>query len=151
LFLYLPRFSPEGLTFPLHLCKEGLIILALVAPIQLEAPIFLSLMVSRFLLEVNLKLGGNLNLGDNLRLGYNLKLGGNLRLESITHFMDKMYLCYKLNLGIFLSKEIHSRLGGNILKSILLYPLTSVNCIQFFESHLGSKISIKCSFPREHP
>jgi hypothetical protein len=110
--------------FLLHLCWEDLIILALVAPIQLEAPVILSLLVSRFLLEVNLKLG------ENPRLGHNLNLGGNLRLESITHFMDKMYLCYKLNLGIFLSKEIHSCLGGNILKSIILYPPTSVNHIQ---------------------
>jgi hypothetical protein len=96
----------------------------------LEAPIILSLLVSRFLLEVNLKLGGNLNLGENLKLGDNLNLGVNLRLDSITHFMDKTYLCYNLNLGIFLSKEIYNRLGGNILKSILLYPLTSVNHIQ---------------------
>jgi hypothetical protein len=89
-----------------------------VAPIQLEAPIILSLLVSRFLLE------------DNLILGHNLNLGGNFRLESITHFMDKMYLCYNLNLGTFLSKAIPNRLGDNILKSILLYLLTSVNLIQ---------------------
>jgi hypothetical protein len=87
-------------------------------------------MVSIFMLEVKLKRGGNLNLGDNLRLGDNLNLGGNLRLDSITQFMDNMYFCYNTNLGILLSKEIYNRLGGNILKSIILYPLTSVNHIQ---------------------
>jgi hypothetical protein len=91
--------------------------------------VFPSLLVSRFLLEVNLKMGGNINLGDNLRLGDNLNLGGNLKLESIIQFMDKKHLCYKLNLGIFLSKEIYNRLGGNILNSIILYPITLVNHI----------------------
>jgi hypothetical protein len=49
-----------GLTFLLHLHLEDLIILALVAPIKLEAQVILSLLVFKFLLEVNLKLGGNL-------------------------------------------------------------------------------------------
>jgi hypothetical protein len=130
LFLHLPSFSPGGLTFLLHLCLKDLIILALVAPIQLEAPVIMSLLVFRFLLEVNLKLGGNLYLGGNLRLGDNLNLGGNLKLEAITQFMDKIYVCYNLNLGIFLCKRVNNLLGGNILKLILLYPLISVNRIQ---------------------
>jgi hypothetical protein len=112
--------------FLLHLHLEDP---TLVAPILLEAPIFLSLLVSIFLLEVNLNLGGNLNLGDNLRLGHKLNLGGNLRLDSITHYMDTTYLWYNIYLGIFLSKEIYNRLGDNILRLILLYPLISVNRI----------------------
>jgi hypothetical protein len=116
--------------FLLHLFWEDLIILALMAPIQLDAPVILSLLVSRFLLEVNLKIGGNLNLGDNLRLGESLNLGSNLRLASITQFMDKTYMWYNLSLGIFLSKEMYNCLWGNILNSMLLYPLTSVNRIQ---------------------
>jgi hypothetical protein len=73
--------------------------------------------------------GGNLNLGDNLILGDNLNLGGNLKLETLTHFMDKIYLCYNINLGIFLSKVINNCLGGSILKSILP-PQISVNRTQ---------------------
>jgi hypothetical protein len=136
LFLHLPRFSPEGLTFRLHLHLEDRIFLSLVAPIQLGAPFILLLLVFRFLSEVNLNLGGNLilgdslNLGGNLRLGDSLNLGGNLNLEAITRSMDKVYMCYNLNFGIFLSKGINNRLGDNILKLILLYPLISNNRIQ---------------------
>jgi hypothetical protein len=115
--LHLPRFSLGSLMFLLHCFLEDLIVLALVAPIRLLAPIFLSLLVLRFLL------GGNLNLGDNLRLG------GNLKVDPITQFMGKVYLCYNINLGIFLSKGINNCMGGNILKVILLYPLISENHI----------------------
>jgi hypothetical protein len=72
---------------------------------------------------------GNLNLGVKLKLGYNLNLGGNLRLESITFCMDKMHLDHNPTCGTFFPKEIHNRLGGNILKLTLLYPLTSFNHI----------------------
>jgi hypothetical protein len=87
-------------------------------------------MVFRFLLEVKLKLEDNLKLGGNLQLRGNFKLGGNLKLEAITQFMGKVYPDYNLNLGIFLSKGINNRLGHNILKLILLYPLISGNRIQ---------------------
>jgi hypothetical protein len=76
------------------------------------------------MLEVNLKLGGN------LQLRGNFKLGSNLKLEAITQFMGKVYPDYNLNLGIFLSKGMNNRPGGNILKLIILYPLTSKNRIQ---------------------
>jgi hypothetical protein len=76
------------------------------------------------------QVGGKPQFGGQPQLGDNLNLGGNLKLEAITQFMDKIYLCYNLNLGIFLSKGINNRLGGNILKLILLYPLISVNRIQ---------------------
>jgi hypothetical protein len=88
LFLHLPKFSLGGLAFLLHLQLEDLIIMALVAPIKLEAQVILSLLVFKFLLEVNLKL------------------------EVITQYMGKISLDYNLNLGIFLSKEIKNRLGG---------------------------------------
>jgi hypothetical protein len=74
--------------------------------------------------------GGNFNFGGNLRSRDNLKLEGNLKLEAITQFMEKVYMHYNINLGIFLSKGINNRLGGNILKLILLYPLISGNHIQ---------------------
>jgi hypothetical protein len=106
LFLHLPRFSLGGLTFLLHVCLEDLIVLALVATIQLEVPFILSPLVFIFLLEFNLKLG------------------------AITQFMGKIYLDYNINLGLFLSKGINNRLGVNILKLILLYPLILGSHIQ---------------------
>jgi hypothetical protein len=93
LLLHLPRFFPEGRTFLLHVHLEDRIVLALVAPIHLEAPIIFSLLVFRFLLEVNLKLGENIKFGGNLKLGDNLNLGGNLKLEDIAQFIGKLYLC----------------------------------------------------------
>jgi len=101
--------------------------LSIVAPILLEALVFLSLLVSRFLLDVKLKLEGNLNLGVNSKLGHKLNLGGNLRLESITPFLDRMFLFYNLNLGTFLSNKIYDLLGGNIIKLTLFYPPKSIN------------------------
>jgi hypothetical protein len=74
--------------------------------------------------------GGKPQFGVKLKLGHNLNLGGNLRLESITHCMDRMHLDHNPTFGTFFPKEIHNRLGGNILKLTLLYPLTSVNHIQ---------------------
>jgi hypothetical protein len=97
LFPHLPRFFPEGLVFFLHLHLEDLIVLVQVAAIKLEAQFIMSLLVFKFLLEANLKLGGNPNLG------------------VITQFMDSIYLDHKLNLRIFLSKEINNRLGGKLL------------------------------------
>ena len=97
LFLHLLRFSPGSLTFLLHLHLEDLIVLALVAPIKLEAQVLMSLLVFKFLLEDNLKLGGNPKLG------------------VITQFTGNIYLDYKLNLGISLSKAINNLLGKNLL------------------------------------
>jgi hypothetical protein len=100
LFLHLPKFSPQGLEFLLHLHLEDLIVLTPVAPINLEAQVILSLLVFKFLLEVNLKLGDHLKLGENLKLGVITQCTGNIPLD------------YNLNLGIFLSKEINNSPGG---------------------------------------
>jgi hypothetical protein len=72
------------------------------------------------------QVGGNPRLVYNLNLGPNLNLGGNPKLAPITRFMGKLHLY----LGFFLSKEIHNRLGGNILKLTLLYLPISANRIQ---------------------
>jgi hypothetical protein len=37
--------------------------------------------------------------------------------------MGKISLDYNIDLGIFLSKVINNRLGGKIIKLVLLYPL----------------------------
>jgi hypothetical protein len=112
LFLQIPRFSPGGLKFILHLHLEDLIILGLVSPINLEVQVILSLLVFKFMLEVN------------------LKLGGNLKLEVITQCTSNIPMDYSLNLEIFLSKEINNNLGGKLLKLILLYPLIPGKDIQ---------------------
>jgi hypothetical protein len=81
LFLHLPRFSPGGLEFLLHLLLEDLIVLTQVAPMKLESQVILLLLVFKFLLEVNLKL------------------------EAITQYMDKVSLDYNINLGFSFLRE----------------------------------------------
>jgi hypothetical protein len=65
-----------GLTFLLHLCLEDLIILALVAPIQLEAPVILSLLVFRFLIGGQPQVGGKPQFGGQPQIGGQPQLGG---------------------------------------------------------------------------
>jgi hypothetical protein len=75
--------------------------------------------------------GGKPQFGGQPQIGAQPQLGGKPQVGVHNPiYGQNVHLCYKLNLGIFLSKEIYNRLGGNILKSILLYPLTSVNRIQ---------------------
>jgi hypothetical protein len=59
-----------GITFLLHFRLEDLIILALLAPIHLEAPTIFSLLVYKFLFEGSLKLGWQPQVG-----GHNLVYG----------------------------------------------------------------------------
>jgi hypothetical protein len=76
------------------------------------------------------QVGGKPQVGGNLKLGGQPQVGGKPQVGGHNPVYGKVYLHYNLNLGIFLSKGINNRLGGNILKLILLYPLISDNRIQ---------------------
>jgi hypothetical protein len=71
--------------------------------------------------------GGQPQVGGESQVGGQPQVGGNLKLGVITQCTGNIPLYYSLNLGIFLSKAINNRLGGNLLKLIILYPLISGN------------------------